>query len=255
MKRLLTGLIIAACVVTIISQGQDFLTKRAVAQAIAGPVNIYADWSSGELVYRNVATKAAILTIKDGTDGVVVAGPFSAASIDGAIGSVTPAAGTFTTLAATGAATMASTLAVTGTLTGIGTISAEQLTSTDDGTITDDLAVGGILNVTGALNTTGTLTTIGAVDVGTTATCVDLSTNGKILVGIYRYNADPNNTTATLTATGVRAGDWVVGGCQSGAANSTFKNLEAATPGTNVITLQWEVDPGAVVTHSFMVWR
>jgi cytoskeletal protein CcmA (bactofilin family) len=162
-------------------------------------------------------------------------------TINGAIsGTTVTASGS---LAVTGAATFASTVAVTGTLTGIGTISAEQLTTTDDLTVTGLATIGETLAVTGT------------TDAGTTLTCVDFITNSKSLVGIYRYSADPNNTTATLTATGVRAGDWVVGGCQSGAANGTFKALEGATPGTDIITLQWEVDPGAVVTHSFMVWR
>lgn len=157
------------------------------------------------------------------------------------------------TLDVTGAQTNAAALTATGTITGIGTISGEHLNSTDDGAIADDFTVGGDATVT------GTIVGIGAASVATTLTVtgglIFPDTNDSYIIGIYTYSADPQGTTAALTATGVRAGDFILGGPQSGAANGTMKTLEGATPGTNVINMQWEVDPGAAVRYTFLVLR
>ena len=112
-----------------------------------------------------------------------------------------------------------------------GNIRVEDLVVEDDSTLTDDVAIGGDLTVTGA--------TIVA---------------GFEIIGIFRYAADPNATTATLTATGTKAGDYVLSGAPT-TANGTFKALTGAAPGTNTIGLTWEVDPGTTITQSFMVLR
>jgi len=118
--------------------------------------------------------------------------------------------------------------------------------------------------VAGSLSTTGTAalgaTTItGACSVSTTLTAtgglVFPDTGASYVIGIFTYDADPNSDTATITATGVRTDDIVIGGAQIGAINGTFKVLEAATPGTDEIVLKWETDPGAAVRHSFLVLR
>jgi len=91
--------------------------------------------------------------------------------------------------------------------------------------------------------------------VATTATVTNLVVAGSEIIGIFTYAADPGATTATLAASGALAGDFILSGAPSGAANGTFKALTGAVPGTDVIALTWEVDPGAVITHTFMVLR
>ena len=156
--------------------------------ALAAIANVGSKWVSGEQVWYDDTTKATIFTIKDGTDGVVVATTLAATTIEGAlegaIGGATPAAGAFTT----------------GTLAGLVLASDEY-------------------------------------------------------IGRFTYSADPNDTTATLTATNVLIGDFVIGGAQSGSANGTYKNLQGATPQNGSILLTFEVDPGAAVTYSFLVFR
>ena len=136
-----------------------------------------------------------------------------------------------------------------------GNIRVEDLVVEDDSTLTDDVAIGGDLTVTGATILTGGIATGTVTNLtATTATITNAIVAGFEIIGIFRYAADPNATTATLTATGTKAGDYVLSGAPT-TANGTFKALTGAAPGTNTIGLTWEVDPGTTITQSFMVLR
>ena len=224
-------------------------------QALAAIANVGSHWVSGELVFYDESTKATIFTIKDSTDGVVVATTLDATTLSVGGTAITATAAELNYLDVTAGAATASKAVV---LDANADIDAFQVV----GTMT-----AGTIGCTG----TATLSTVnidaGAIDgtaIGdasphrgafTTGTLSGLTLAGDEYIGRFTYSADPNDTTATLTATNVLIGDFVIGGAQSGSANGTYKNLQGATPQNGSILLTFEVDPGAAVTYSFLVFR
>ena len=198
-----------------------------------------------------------IFEIQDGTDDIVFTGEVaSTGGFNGTVGSGTPAAGTFTTLNATGGG------ALTGTWTDLGSVTTVDI----NGGTADGVVIGGVsaaagtfttLNATGGGALTGTWTDLGTV------TTVDI--NGGTADGVVIGGAvAAAGTFTTLNATGGGAltGTWtdlgsvttvdinggtidgaVIGGVAAGAG--TFTTLNAT--GGGALTGTW-TDLGTVTT-------
>lgn len=72
-------------------------------------------------------------------------------------------------------------------------------------------------------------------------------------VDTWKYNADPNATTAALTCTGVAASDNIIATLNSSPANGAY--LLNAVPTSDTVTMAFSADPGTTVTVAVMAFR
>ena len=239
MKRILVTLTASALILALSAFITNHLTRGALAQ-----------WATGTNYTEQGGTRSVIQGTLDVVSGgeldiesggaLAIAGTAitaTAAEINASVGGAFPG-----DVAITSDTTIGETLIVAGATT-----------------LTGAVIAGAAVSVTGALTAATIDGSVGSVTPAagafTTGTLAGLVLASDEYIGRFTYSADPNGTTATLTATNVLIGDYVIGGAQSGSANGTYKNLQGATPQNGSILLTFEVDPGAAVTYSFLVFR
>lgn len=175
-------------------------------------------------------------------NGVTITG----GSINGTtIGASTASSGAFTTLDASGNATVGGTLGVTGTSTFTGLITANGGVSgavtTSNATITggtiNNTAIGGTTPAAGAFTT---LSSSGNATVGGTLGVTGTSTFTGLITGNGGYSGAVTSSNATLT--GGTINGMVIGGTT--AANGTFTNLTVSTSASINPTGTVTIGPG-----------
>ena len=167
-------------------------------------------------------------------------------TIDGtSVGATTPSTGAFTTLSATGNATVGGTLGVTGTSTFTGLITANGGVSGAVTTSNATITGGSINNTTIGATTpsTGAFTTLSSssnATVGGTLGVTGTSTFTGLITGNGGYSGAVTSSNATLT--GGTINGMVIGGTT--AANGTFTNLTVSTSASINPTGTVTIGPG-----------
>jgi hypothetical protein len=138
---------------------------------------------------NTVVTNNAIVSGTLGA-GASTLGATTATTMDGVIGSVTPAAGTFTTLTANTSITGTLATAAQGNITSLGTIGSLVATSADINAGTVDAVVGGTTPAAGTFTTltantsiTGTLATAAQANITSVGTLTSLAVTGTLGAG------------------------------------------------------------------------
>lgn len=137
-----------------------------------------------------------------------------------------------------------------GDTTSAGTITAADLTSTDDVTVGDDLVVTGLATVGETLAVTGASTFTGAVTASTTLAIGSGTAMNEVFFQRHTYGG--GGTTTQATVTGALATDTVIA-TVTASTNSSY--VVKAVPGTDTVDLTLSADPGASTEVSIIVIR